>query len=240
MASIQNVVQGVINTGKAALSGDFSGLKEGGKRALQATLMQSLSAAIPKFISARSALSDRPVGEWHLVVGNPMNPIMVMGDLICTKCEMTWDEEMGPDDFPTGITFKVTLQQGKPRDKVAIERMFNLGQSKMMRSKLRNPSSATDTQGATNNKAYSELKQAITSEDGINKIREELGYPKAGRPQNNQAGLAISDNSFINYRNRVRRAYKYFSGNENDLASKSQPFDDGLLWLYFDRRLNNM
>jgi hypothetical protein len=163
---------------------------------------------------------------------------MTMGDLVCSKCDMKFDEEMGPDDFPTGVTFTVTLMQGKPRDKTAIERIFNLGQSKMMRSPLRNPSSTEDTQGTTNNKAYQELKSAIGPE-GLDKIREELSYskpdPNAATRDKDNPSNTITPNSFVNYRNRIRRAYNY-GQQVTTVESKSQPYDDQLLLLYFERR----
>jgi hypothetical protein len=232
--SIRAIVNDALKSGSAALRGDFSGVSDGGKRLVQVGLMQMLSDAVPKFISAKSALSDRPVGEWHLVVGNPMNPIMTMGDLICTKCDMIFDEEMGPDDFPTGVTFKVMLQQGKPRDKLAIERMFNLGQSKMMRSKLRNPSSTEDTQGTVNNKAYEQLKNSLTG-DELDKIRESFNYPDGKSSLDPADEVRAKQNAFIGYRNRIRRAYRY-GPESNNMDSKSTPYDDQLLLLYYDRR----
>jgi hypothetical protein len=205
-----------VRIAKDASKGNTQEAKEVGLKLAQAEAMTLLANAIPDFISMRSALSDRPIGEWHLVVGNPLNPIMVMGDLVCSGCTMKFDEEIGPDDFPTGVTFTVNLQQGKPRDKVAIERMFNLGESKMMRSKIRNPSSANDTFDTTNNNAWASLQKGITPEtiDAIEKSRTE---DKA---------------TFDNYRNRLRKAYKY--GATQD-PTKNQSFDDSLLYLYFDR-----
>lgn len=223
-----------IKIAQAAASGNTKDAKEKVKQLAQAEAMMLLSNAIPQFISARSALSDRPVGEWHLVVGNPMNPIMTMGDLVCSGCTMAFDEEMGPDDFPTGVTFTVSLQQGKPRDKVAIERMFNLGQSKMMRSKVRNPSSAEDTFGTVNNKDFSALRAEI-GQDGANEIAKSLGYSEnaasSNSTANTDAAKAAANKSFLNYQNRIRRAYKY----SKEGGAISTPFDDSLLWLYFDR-----
>jgi hypothetical protein len=133
---------------------------------------------------------------------------------------MKFDEEMGPDDFPTGVTFTVSLQQGKPRDKVAIERMFNLGESKMMRSKIRNPSSANDTFDTTNNNAWSSLQKGITPETIAEIEKSQNTEDKA---------------TFINYRNRIRKAYKYGDSAATTARDTSKPFDDSLLWLYFDR-----
>lgn len=209
----------------------FKAAKKGTANTTQALTASLLSDVIPKWISARSALSDRPIGEWHLVVGNPMNPIMTMGDLIVNQCTLEFDEEMGPDDFPTGCTFSVKLKQGKPRDKVAIERIFNLGQAKLMYNKLRNPSSADDTFGETNNKKWKELVDG--SVNGENAISDE---------EKEYMTQAIGTGSFDQYRNRIRKSYGYTAtpdtnaSNQNGSSSSELGMmDDSLLWLYFDR-----
>lgn len=201
---------------KDAGNGDLTKIKDAGGRVAQTVAISALVEAVPKLLSIRSALSDRPIGEWHLVVGNPINPIMVMGDLVCTSCDMAFDEEMGPDDFPTGVTFTVSLAQGKPRDKVAIERMFNLGETKMMFSKLRPFSSAQDTFGQINNEEWSDKSKNFTSAER-NEINKSIG------------------GSYVNYRNRVRRAYGHAGvSDKKDVASGE--VDDSILWMYYDRR----
>ena len=85
----------------------------------------------PQIIAMRSLLTGDPVGEWHLVIGNPMNPIAMIGNLICTDIEMTTSDILGADDFPTEIMFTIKLTHGKPRDKGDIESMFNLGNGRL-------------------------------------------------------------------------------------------------------------
>ena len=188
------------------------------KRGAQVFAASALKSALPDFLIAKSALSDRPVGEWHLVVGNPMNPIMVMGDLLCSKCVMTFDTEIGPDDFPTGVSFKVTLQQGKPRDKVSIERMFNLGESQLMSTKLTPTASANDTFGTENTKLFKEL-QTGTSQ----KVKD----------------LLDSNKFFQNYRNRVRRSYGYTADDKSGtIDQKGGEVNDSLLYIYFSKLLD--
>jgi hypothetical protein len=202
---------------KDAGNGDLTKIKEAGSNVAQTIAISALAESVPKLISIRSALSDRPVGEWHLVVGNPLNPIMTMGDMICTSCDMAFDEEMGPDDFPTGVTFTVGLQQGKPRDKVAIERIFNLGETKMMHSKLRPFSSANDTFGEINNTEYSEkAKKSFTDLDAADQDK-------------------LKGNTYINYRNRIRRAYGHAQVGDSKEVEENE-VDDSILWMYYDRR----
>lgn len=75
-----------------------------------------------------SLLTNDPVGEWHLTVGNPFRPIFVAGNLILkdTKIEVE-DDTLGYDDFPTKIVVTCTLDHAMPRDRAGIEQMFTVG-----------------------------------------------------------------------------------------------------------------
>lgn len=81
----------------------------------------------PQIHGMNAILIGDPVGEWHLTVGNPLNPIIVVGNLICEKMDVQFGEELGPDDFPTELKVVYTLQHGMQRDKKAIQSMFNRG-----------------------------------------------------------------------------------------------------------------
>lgn len=56
-----------------------------------------------------------------------MNPIAMIGNLVCDSLKIDFDDELGPDDFPIGFTATITLKHGMPRDRDAIESMFNRG-----------------------------------------------------------------------------------------------------------------
>jgi hypothetical protein len=75
----------------------------------------------------KAILTGEPTGEWHLTVGNPFNPMMMIGNLICTGCKFEFSDELGPDDFPTELKATISLEHGRPRDRDAIESMFNGG-----------------------------------------------------------------------------------------------------------------
>lgn len=81
----------------------------------------------PGIAVMNSLLNNDPVGEWHLTVGNPLNPILSMGNLVINSTEIQFGDELGYDDFPTNFTVTVTLSQGMPRDKAGIESVFNKG-----------------------------------------------------------------------------------------------------------------
>ena len=79
----------------------------------------------------RSLLTGSPIGEWHLVLGNPMNPIAMIGNLVVSDAELEFGDVLGADDFPTELKLNVKLRHGKPRDKGDIESMFNLGNGRL-------------------------------------------------------------------------------------------------------------
>lgn len=77
-----------------------------------------------------SLLTGDPTGQWHVTVGNPLNPIMVVGNLCMQDCNITFDGGMGIQDFPEKMIVEITLKPGRPRDKAEIESMFNAGRGR--------------------------------------------------------------------------------------------------------------
>ena len=85
----------------------------------------------PTKIALNSLLEPVPTGMWHLTIGNPMHPIMVIGNLILDNTEIEHYGPLGLDDFPTGLRVTCTLHHGKPRDTSLIENMYVLGHSRV-------------------------------------------------------------------------------------------------------------
>lgn len=77
-----------------------------------------------------SLLTGDPTGQWHLTIGNPLNPIMVIGNLACQNAEISFEGNIGPYDFPERLVMTVSLKPGRPRDKAEIESMFNAGRGR--------------------------------------------------------------------------------------------------------------
>ncbi len=84
-------------------------------------------ATIPWVHGKKALLTGDPTGEWHLTIGNPLNPIAMIGNLVCDGLEIKWSDELGPDDFPIGFDAVVSLKHGLGRDRDAVESMFNRG-----------------------------------------------------------------------------------------------------------------
>lgn len=70
-------------------------------------------------------LSGNPSGFWHVTVGNPLDPIAMMGNMAVTKTTVQFSDVLGYDDFPTEIKFTVDLEHCMPRENAMIENMFN-------------------------------------------------------------------------------------------------------------------
>ena len=81
----------------------------------------------PAIYQFNSILDGDLTGLWHLTVGNPLNPIMSIGNLIITKSEVQHYGPLGIDDFPTGLKVTVSLKHAQPRDSARIERMYTKG-----------------------------------------------------------------------------------------------------------------
>jgi hypothetical protein len=110
-------------------------------------------------------LSGYPVGEWHLVVGNPLNPIAMIGNLICTSVKINFNDELGPDDFPTEIKASFTLAPGRQRHRGDWESMFNRGNGRLYLGQLTSSGESTqawiNTSGVQVNR-LSSLDQVVT------------------------------------------------------------------------------
>ncbi len=81
--------------------------------------------------AAKAFLTGEPTGSWHLTVGNPLNPVALIGNLICTSSEISFNGPFSRDDFPSSFTLTVKVKPGRPRDKAEIESMFNAGRGRI-------------------------------------------------------------------------------------------------------------
>jgi hypothetical protein len=106
----------------------WDGLKNLASGALQGLLGNLLGGNVGVAGTAQAPaalLSGEPTGYWHVTIGNPLDPIAMMGNLAVTKTTVQFNEVLGYDDFPTEVKFTVELEHCMPRDNAGIENMFN-------------------------------------------------------------------------------------------------------------------
>jgi len=98
---------------------------------LNNAIAKKTAGQVPYLHGMKAILTGEPVGEWHITVGNPLNPIAMIGNLICEGITVEFNEELGPDDFPTEIKINVKLKHAMARDRDAIESIFNRGMGRI-------------------------------------------------------------------------------------------------------------
>lgn len=95
-------------------------------------------------------LTGDPTGQYHVTIGNPLNPIAVVGNLYCDNADFEFGGELSYEGFPTELKVKVSLKPARPRDKADIEKMFNGGKQRMYLT----PENGVNTNNSTNTSAY--------------------------------------------------------------------------------------
>ena len=152
-ASAKSFVEGVGKVGA-----DVAGSKVG------QNLIASRIGKLHQAPLVMRALADgRAVGEWHLMVGNPMDPIAVIGNLCMDSTSMSFGDTLGAHDFPTEVKFKVSLSHGRPRAKQDIESMFNHGGGDLAFTALQPPSSAQNSYGEYTSKRIADTTGSVSS-----------------------------------------------------------------------------
>ena len=168
------------------LDKEFLGyVPEGETDPISKLLAPRIGQVLRKPLIYRAILDGRAVGEWHLTVGNPMNPMAVIGNLCVTKASVEFGEVLGIDDFPTEVTFTVNLDHGRPRAKQDLESIFNLGNGALGYSQLPPPPNASNSYGdnATQrlNSAHGTTVDAATSTETVgNEVTENVDEASMG------------------------------------------------------------
>lgn len=86
----------------------------------------------PGILTMNSLLSGEPTGFWHLTIGDPLNPTMCIGNLICTGVDVNFPtDSLSYGNFPTKMSVKVKLKPGQSKDRAGIEMMWNMGKHRI-------------------------------------------------------------------------------------------------------------
>ena len=193
---------------------------EGGAQAALTMMSASIAKNRPEKLSVRSMLSGEPVGEWHLVVGNPMNPIVVMGNMIVEKCTMNFNDTLGIDDFPTEVTFTVSLKHARPRDVADIESMLNLGCGKMSYSPLTSTSSEMNTFGEAWESGGGGNSMVGVKKDEKGNVIVPENYVNENKENNSFASSTVD---FKNFDEEYAATHQKYTGNE--VLSSKETYD---------------
>ena len=130
--SIEGFFSQLFSGEKGSIFGAVTNLFTGGVgNLLENEIAKKSGGQIPYLHNMKAILTGEPVGEWHVTIGNPLNPIAMIGNLICDGITVEFNEELGPDDFPTEVKITVKLKHAMARDRDAIESIFNRGMGRI-------------------------------------------------------------------------------------------------------------
>ena len=135
---MKSIVSDFTGNNTGSTMGDITkGIKDFGMKGVGDTLNNLLSGSMMKMFNSpqggqavAALLSGDPTGQWHVTIGNPLNPIVVIGNLACTDTSINFEGPMGLQDFPERMVVEITLKPARPRDKAEIESMFNTGRGR--------------------------------------------------------------------------------------------------------------
>jgi hypothetical protein len=113
------------------MSDPVSALKQLATNGISTVMKVMGRGRAPDIVAMKALLTGEPVGEWHLVVGNPYSPTLMVGNLICTGAKFQFNDTLGADNFPTELKVTIQMEHGRPRDKGDIESMFNAGEGRI-------------------------------------------------------------------------------------------------------------
>ena len=114
-----------MNGGSGSLLDGLKNLAGGTLQGLLGNLLGGNVGVAGESKAPMALLSGSPTGYWHVTVGNPLDPIAMMGNMAVTKTTVQFNDVLGYDDFPTEVKFTVDLEHCMPRDNAAVENMFN-------------------------------------------------------------------------------------------------------------------
>jgi len=173
-------------------SGLWNGIKNIGSGFLQGLVGNLLGGNIGvagEAVVPQALLSGAPSGFWHLTVGNPLDPIAMMGNMAVTKTSVQFNDVLGYDDFPTEIKFTVDLEHCRPRDNAGIESMFNGGKGRFY----------SFTNGDILNAYHNvDTMQNFQQNDTMTKQSTNTTYDRnSGTPMNSPSNHKMSNNNVI-------------------------------------------
>lgn len=175
---VGNAIKDPVGTGKEILNK----LKSSGLQNIFTGLMNNAMGRPAKY-AFDSLLNQGLTGVWHVTIGNPLNPIASIGNLIIDgDVEISHSGPLGLDDFPTEITVKVPLKHAMPRDMVDIQRMYTKGHKGIYAAINPENMKVTSTGGSTASTSASESNKLSK----MTRQKNETPEQKKARRENNR------------------------------------------------------
>ena len=119
---LSNLIDGLLSGNLGDLGSALGGL---GSKVLDLQSSKSRSSVV----GLKALLDSSPVGNYHLTIGNPIQPIAKIGNLICPTFELSVGDELGYNDFPTEIKLVANLKTATPLDSTGVQSLFGNGMS---------------------------------------------------------------------------------------------------------------
>lgn len=195
----------------------------------------------PALYAWDSLLSGDNTGMWHLTIGNPLQPIVTIGNLEVTNTEIQHLGPLGIDDFPTELKVTVSLKHARPRDAVSIEKMYMMGGRAIYRQHVRNSPSKIynvfDSTAVSQSKAWeaekaaeeskneAALKEAQAKQAAEEKARQNRKNNQEEQSQSNQSSTDESKQQEKDSTS-VTMKYDMVKENKQDYNVKSTSFKD--------------
>ena len=148
---LTETVTGLAGTLKDLMNNPKAALKKLAEGASSVFMASKSKENRPEILKFKALLTGDPIGEWHLTVGNPFNPIVMIGNLVVMDTKVLFSNQLGNDDFPEDMTIEIQLDHARPRDKGDLESMFNRGEGRLHYAPFGQANDLWNTASSTSN-----------------------------------------------------------------------------------------
>jgi hypothetical protein len=144
----------------------------------------------PAVYAFDSLLTNDAVGLWHVTIGNPLNPIAVMGNMIIDNTTIEHSGPLGLDDFPSELKVTVHLKHAMSRDSVDIQKMYTQGVHAIYNKILNKDNYKNNANKVTNN--------TKSKTNNVQDSFEQININNAQKIANNNTTPVVSDTNKYN------------------------------------------
>lgn len=109
------------------MSGDFSALGNLLGNAVSGAMDLQSSKSRSSVVGLKTLLDSSPIGNYHLTIGNPLDPWASIGNLICPSFELSFDDNLGHHNTPLRVILDVDLKTATPLDSTGVQGIFANG-----------------------------------------------------------------------------------------------------------------